>query len=97
VQDRVGEAATLNNMGRVYRPLGELHLDFRYYEQALAILQDIGDRVNQAVTLNNMVMIHIEEGNLDEAESLILKVIDIDQVLNLPAQAEDRATLAWIH
>jgi hypothetical protein len=34
-------------------------------------------------------MIRIEEGNLEEVESLILKVIDIDQVLNLPPQAED--------
>ena len=48
--DRGNEAATLNNIGGVYRVLGEPRRALEYYGQALPLTREVGDRGGEAVT-----------------------------------------------
>jgi CHAT domain-containing protein/Tfp pilus assembly protein PilF len=54
VNDRRGEAITLNNIGLVYDDLGEKQKALDYYNQALPIRRAVGDRGGEATTLNNI-------------------------------------------
>ncbi|MDT9221999.1 MAG: tetratricopeptide repeat protein, partial [Limnospira sp. PMC 1240.20] len=48
VEDRGGEAATLNNIGAVYDSLGEKQTALDYYNQALPLLRAVEDRGGEA-------------------------------------------------
>jgi tetratricopeptide (TPR) repeat protein len=50
--DRAGLAATLNNIGTVYRSGGEYDRALRFYRRALCIRRELGDTGGVATTLN---------------------------------------------
>jgi tetratricopeptide (TPR) repeat protein len=54
VNDRGGEATTLNNIGLVYNALGEKQKALDFYNQALPILRAVGDLGGQLTILNNI-------------------------------------------
>ena len=54
VGDRAGEGTTLNNIGEVYRALGDNRRALETYEQALAIWREVGNRAGEGGTLNNI-------------------------------------------
>jgi len=54
VGDRSGEAVTLNNIGEVYRRIGQPQEALTYFNQALPIRQEVGDRSGEATTLSNI-------------------------------------------
>ena len=45
--DRQGEARTLNNMGFVYRDLGEKHKALDYLQRTLPLERAVGDRAGR--------------------------------------------------
>jgi len=96
VRDRSGEAATLNNMGRVFRLQGNLVQALQYYQQALGLLQDVGDLVNTATILANIAMIQIETDRLEDAEQTLQQVVELDTRFGLPTLEEDRLALQWV-
>ena len=63
--DRGSEAATLSNIGAVYRGLGERQRALEYFGQALPIRREVGDRAGEAVTLNNIGAVY---GGLGEPQ-----------------------------
>ena len=65
--DRGNEAATLNNIGGVYRGLGEPQRALEYYGQALPIRRETGDRAGEAVTRYNMAMIDRKSTRLNSS------------------------------
>ena len=65
--DRAGEATTLNNIGVVYRRLGENQKALDYYTQALPLERATGDRVKRPHTLNNMGDLYSALGEKQEA------------------------------
>ena len=74
VGDRGGEAATLNNIGRVYDALGEKQKALDFYNQALPILRAVGDsealrrnRRVEATTLNNIGAVYDALGEKQKA------------------------------
>jgi CHAT domain-containing protein len=54
VRNRSGEAVTLNNIGIVYKALGEQTKALEYYNQALPIVRTVRNRSTEATTLSNI-------------------------------------------
>ena len=54
VGNRPGEALTLNNMGRLYRDLGQHETALDYYNQALPVWREVRNRIGEALALNDM-------------------------------------------
>ncbi|MEI2423290.1 tetratricopeptide repeat protein, partial [Arthrospira platensis SPKY2] len=52
--DRAREATTLNNIGAVYRAIGQPQQALTYLQQALPIWREVSDRSEEANTLNNI-------------------------------------------
>jgi CHAT domain-containing protein/Tfp pilus assembly protein PilF len=67
VQDRGGEAATLNNIGGVYDAIGQPSEALKYYQQALSIHREVQDRGGEATTLNNIGAVYDAIGQPSEA------------------------------
>jgi CHAT domain-containing protein/Tfp pilus assembly protein PilF len=67
VGDRGGEATTLNNIGAVYRALGEKQKALNFYNQALPLYRAVGDRGGEAVTLNNIGLVYSDLGEKQKA------------------------------
>jgi tetratricopeptide (TPR) repeat protein len=64
--DRGNEAATLNNIGAVYRGRGEPQRALEYFGRALPIRREVGDRTGEVVTRYNVAMIHHAQGSSTE-------------------------------
>jgi len=54
VGDRRREAATLNNIGRMYTSISQPQEALKYFNQALPIWRQVGDRAGEATTLSNI-------------------------------------------
>jgi len=54
VDDRFGEAATLNNIGVVYNNISQSQEALKYYNQALPIRPEVGARAGEAATLSKI-------------------------------------------
>src|SRR5208283_4722068 len=48
------QGTALNNIGEVYRSLGQYQKGLEYYEKALAITQKVGDVNGEGITLNSI-------------------------------------------
>jgi tetratricopeptide (TPR) repeat protein len=93
VGDRAGEAVTLNNIGLVYRRLGEPRRALEYYEQALPIMQEVGNRAGEAVTCYNVAMIHRAKGELGRAVAEVEQVVELDRQVGHPDLQSDTEML----
>jgi tetratricopeptide (TPR) repeat protein len=89
VGNRAGEATTLNNIGLVYRSLGELQRALEYYQQALPIRREVGNRAGEAVTRYNMAMIHRARGELGRAVAELEQVVELDRQVSRPGMQAD--------
>jgi CHAT domain-containing protein/predicted negative regulator of RcsB-dependent stress response len=67
IGDRGGEAVTLNNIGAIYRSLGETQKALEKYNEALPILRAVGDRSEEAITLNNLGLAYQSLGEMQKA------------------------------
>jgi CHAT domain-containing protein/Tfp pilus assembly protein PilF len=67
IGDRIGEGTMLNNIGEIYRYLGQYPLALDYLQQALPIRQEVDDRVGEATTLNNLGLVHHSQGQYTRA------------------------------
>ncbi|MDT9201585.1 tetratricopeptide repeat protein, partial [Limnospira sp. PMC 1042.18] len=67
VEDRGGEATTLNNIGPVYSYLGEKQTALDYYNQALPLSRAVEDRGGEATTLNNIGAVYSSLGEKQTA------------------------------
>src|SRR5262245_6821509 len=64
-------ATTLNNIGALYRDLGEHQKALDYFDQALALRRTIGDLNGEAATLYQIARLERDRGNLIEARGRI--------------------------
>jgi CHAT domain-containing protein len=67
LQDRAGEAMSLDNLGFCYWSLGDFERAIEYHEQSLVIRQDIADREGAAASLNNLGNCYFSLANYPEA------------------------------
>jgi tetratricopeptide (TPR) repeat protein len=69
-EDQSLELQTLNNLGEVYRGIGEPQRARELYEQALPIRREVGDRAGEATTLNNLGEVYRGIGEPQRAREL---------------------------
>ena len=85
IGDQNGEAATLHNLGALYRDLGEKQKALEYYQQVLQIRQKNGDRRNEAADLDNIAKIHGALGDRQKALEYF------EQALSIRREIADRS------
>ncbi len=90
VDDRSGEASTLNLIGAVYNDLGEKQKALGYFEQALPLLHAVGDRAGEAYTLQTIGGVYDDLGEKQKALGYF------EQALPLLRAVGDRAGEAVI-
>ena len=91
--DGNNEAATLNNIGAVYRGLGDPQRALEYYRQALPIRREVGDRAGEAVTRYNVAMIHRAQGEPARAVAELEQVVELDRQVGHPDLQSDTEML----
>ena len=77
VDDRTGNAISLNNLALLERRLGNYHAAMSSYLKALAIQNEIGDERGQAMTLHNLGVAHLRVGDPYAALSFLLDALRI--------------------
>jgi len=60
-------ATVFNNLGLVYRSLGDMQEALRYYNLALPLSRQVGDRGGEATTLTNLGGVYADLGEKQEA------------------------------
>src|SRR5262249_44663896 len=65
--DRRLEANALNNIGLVYRSLGETQKALEKYNESLQIIRRVDDRRGEAVTLHNIGAVYESLGEMQKA------------------------------
>ena len=58
--DRKGEGRTIRNMGTVYEVMGQANTALDYYQQALAIAQEVEDHEGQGKTMRNLGKLYLD-------------------------------------
>jgi tetratricopeptide (TPR) repeat protein len=94
--DRAGLATTLNNIGLVYRGLGDWQQALHYFHQARPIREEVGDRAGESVTRYNMAMIYRVQGQLAAAVAALRQVVALEKQVQHPDLASDQAMLRQV-
>jgi tetratricopeptide (TPR) repeat protein len=98
VGDRVGQAATLNNLGTVCNGLGDWQQALHYYHQALPIVEEVGNRAGQAATLNNLGMVYHGLGDWQQALHYFHQALPIrEEVGDRVGESVTRYNMAMIY
>jgi len=88
VGDPEGEIELLNQIGVVYRTLGDTATALSLYEQALALARKAGDRRGEAMSRNNLGVARHQLGQFEEA------VENLQDALRIWEELGDRYELA---
>ena len=65
----------------------------KYYEQALPVYRQVGDRWGESITRHNLAMVYEALGDLQRAEDELRIVVALDEAIEHPDLASDRAAL----
>src|SRR2546423_1733866 len=86
--NRLGRAATLNDVGKANKELGRFDAALKAYNESLALRQKTGDRQGEAMVLNNIGRVYVEQNRLPEARHQYDDALLIERQLNSrPAMA----------
>ncbi|MBW4549552.1 MAG: CHAT domain-containing protein [Aphanocapsa sp. GSE-SYN-MK-11-07L] len=77
IDDKRGQATTLNDIGRVYDDLGDKQKALEYLTQALPLFKAVGDRSGEATTLYNIASV------LSGQQQPALAIVFFKQSVNL--------------
>ncbi|HJT56006.1 MAG TPA: tetratricopeptide repeat protein [Ktedonobacteraceae bacterium] len=75
--ERRDEALLYSRVAYLYNGLGQKQEALRYYQQALAIFQEVGDRGGEGTTLNNLGRVYDDLGQKQEALRYYQQALDI--------------------
>ncbi|NEP63416.1 MAG: CHAT domain-containing protein, partial [Symploca sp. SIO2G7] len=76
---------TLSNIGAVYSKQAQYAKELEFYQQALAINQEIGDRAQEGITLSNIGITYRELGQYDQALEFYQQALEINQEIGAVA------------
>ena len=79
VGNKVREATTLNNMGKVYSDLGEKQKALDYYSKSLPLWQEMRDKAGEAGTLNNIGRVYDDLGEKQKALDYFNKALPLSR------------------
>ncbi|MDF5725606.1 MAG: CHAT domain-containing protein, partial [Rhizonema sp. PD37] len=89
IGDRLGESASLGNLGNAYNNLGDYKKAIDYHNQQLAIARAIGDRLGESHSLNNLGLTHLHSANPKAAEVYLRGAISVDESIRKDLQNND--------
>ncbi|MGI0493811.1 tetratricopeptide repeat protein [Alkalinema pantanalense CENA528] len=75
--DQHGQAASLNNIGNIYRLLKQYESALHFHKQSLEISQTIGARWREAISLGNLGLVYDEMGQHEKAISFYQQSLEI--------------------
>jgi tetratricopeptide (TPR) repeat protein len=96
LQDRGNEGAWLGNLGIAYRNLGQSQQAIGYYEQALAIAQEISDRRSEGAWLGNLGIAYRNLGQSQQARQTWEQSLQIFEEIKSPDAERVRGLLAQL-
>ena len=82
IGDPAGESSIFNNLGAVYRSLGQYRQAIDYYQQALSIKRIIGDPAGEGTTLNNLGVVYDLLGQYDQAINYYQQALAISREID---------------
>ena len=86
IGNKEGEGTTLNNLGQIYKALGDYATAQGYLEQSLIIRREIGDKAGkEGTTLNNLSPIYDARGDYATAQGYL------EQSLSIRCEIGDKA------
>lgn len=83
--DRLGVAATLDNIGETYIGLGDFNNALEKFQEALGIRSELNDRQGIGETLNNIGIVYHRLSDYAQALDFHQRALDIAKTLNDPA------------
>lgn len=81
LSDRLVEAYTLTNIGKIYDDMGDNRKGLDYYSQALPLHLALNDDPGEAFTRYHIARVQRDLGNLTEARSQIVAAVNIVELL----------------
>lgn len=95
--DRLSEAAALNNIGLFYADAGDLAYALRHFERALALRGQTGDVAGAAATLRNLGLVYSAQRDLVTALSFFERALTLSQSAgDVLVEATTLNHLGWI-
>ncbi|HET9326108.1 MAG TPA: protein kinase [Candidatus Eisenbacteria bacterium] len=91
IGDRYGEGHGLNSMGNVWALSGDAARGVEFYGRALQLAGEEGDRNAECIAAGNIASLHIQFGELDQAER------EMGPVLRLAEELHDDMLIANTH
>jgi CHAT domain-containing protein/tetratricopeptide (TPR) repeat protein len=96
--DRKGQARVLNNLGNVYRFLGQFDTALHYFTRSLQTLEDLGDRRRAAVVTDNIGLIYFWRGEFATALTYSRRALQMQQdAANRAGEAKSLDSLGNIY
>lgn len=94
IGDSVGEACSQHALALVHEEMGNTDRAILFYEAALQNRKRFGDRPGELVTSYNLAKMYDKLGHFDLAEALLVRVVEIEKMLDHPDRAKDEAELS---
>ncbi|MDY6898088.1 MAG: tetratricopeptide repeat protein, partial [Cyanobacteriota bacterium] len=82
IGDKVGESITLNNIGHIYRDLGQYSKALDYYQKAFDIAKQLNNKKDEANNLNNMGVIYNYLGKYTETLDYYNQALEIYRLID---------------
>jgi tetratricopeptide (TPR) repeat protein len=92
LKSKGNKSTFLNNIGMIYRQMGDYDNALKYYDEALSIAKQIGDLKGTATRLSNIGRIYFDKGDLDKALEYFNEAVEIDQKLGEFVDLDGKAT-----
>jgi CHAT domain-containing protein/tetratricopeptide (TPR) repeat protein len=78
-RNREQEATVLNNIGLLYRTLGELNEALEFFNQSLTIRRELGDLRGEAISLNHLGRVHVALGEIQKGLDLYEQALALER------------------
>lgn len=94
IGDAMGEACSQHALALVHEEMGNTDRAILFYEAALGVRKRFGDRSGELVTSYNLAKMYDRLGHFDLAETLMMRVVELEKMLDHPDLAKDEAELS---
>ena len=94
---RVGEAVSLNNLGRVHQELGQYREAIACHRDSIALFRELHHRHDQAEALRDLGDALLEAGRAQEAGEAWQEALILSERLQIPEKFKLRQRLAGSH
>src|SRR5204863_7570131 len=81
--NRLGEAASLDSSGNIYRALGAYRLALQLFEQSLHMRKSLDDRPGAMETTHNIGLVHLSQGDYELAIAAFQQGIRLNRTWKL--------------